>query len=46
MSLTPHEEMLAWEKRRRGRNWAIMLSLIGLAVLFFFVTVAKMTKGG
>jgi len=31
-------------RRRRGRNWAIMVVLIGLAVLFYAITIVKMTK--
>jgi hypothetical protein len=28
-------------RRRRARNWALMLALLGLAVLFYFVAMAK-----
>jgi hypothetical protein len=40
---TPNEadEM---RRRRRGRNWAILAVLIGLAVLFYAITIVKMTK--
>jgi hypothetical protein len=31
-------------RRRRGRNWAILVVLIGLAVLFYAITIVKMTK--
>jgi hypothetical protein len=30
-------------RRRRGRNWAIMLALFGLAALFYAITIVKMT---
>jgi len=31
-------------RRRRGVNWAVLLVLIALSVLFFLITIAKMTK--
>ncbi len=31
-------------RRRRGRNWAVMLVLFGLAALFYAITIVKMTK--
>jgi hypothetical protein len=33
-----------FEKRRRARNWALFLVLLALAVLFYAMTIAKMTK--
>jgi hypothetical protein len=30
-------------RRRRGRNWAIMLVLFALAALFYAITIVKMT---
>jgi hypothetical protein len=30
-------------RRRRGRNWAIILVLVGLAALFYAITIVKMT---
>jgi hypothetical protein len=30
-------------RRRRARNWAIMLVLFGLAALFYAITIVKMT---
>lgn len=30
-------------RRRRGRNWAIILVLFGLAALFYAITIVKMT---
>lgn len=32
------------KRRRRGVNWAIMLVLVGLAALFYAITIVKMTK--
>jgi hypothetical protein len=29
--------------RRRGRSWAILIVLIGLCVLFYAITIVKMT---
>jgi hypothetical protein len=34
----------ALRRRRRGRNWAIMLALFALAALFYAITIVKMTK--
>ncbi len=31
-------------RRRRGRNWAVMLALFALAALFYAITIVKMTK--
>jgi hypothetical protein len=31
-------------RRRRGRNWAIILTLFALAALFYAITIVKMTK--
>jgi hypothetical protein len=42
--MTP-EEQAAFERRRRGRNWAILFALIGLVVLFYFIAVARLTRG-
>ena len=32
-------------RRRRARNWAILGALIGLVVLFYFVSVARLLRG-
>ena len=32
-------------RRRRGRNLVLALSLVGLVVLFFFITIAKLGGG-
>ena len=41
--MTP-EEQTAFNKRRRARNWAIMLMLIGLVLLFYFIAVARIPR--
>ncbi len=33
-----------FRRRRRGRNLAIILVLVGLAVLFYAITIVKMVK--
>jgi hypothetical protein len=30
------------ERRRRGRNWAILIVLLGLCGLFYAITIVKM----
>jgi hypothetical protein len=42
--MTP-EQRAAFEKRRRARNWAIMLTLVGLVVLFYFISMARILRG-
>jgi hypothetical protein len=42
--VTP-EERAEFERRRRGRNWAILAILIGLVVLFYFVSTARLLRG-
>jgi hypothetical protein len=42
--MTP-EERTAFEKRRRARNWAILLTLVGLVVLFYFISMARILRG-
>jgi fatty acid desaturase len=39
--LTDAEEL---RRRRRGRNWAIILVLAGLCALFYAITVVKMMR--
>jgi hypothetical protein len=41
--MTP-EERTAFEKRRRARNWAILLTLVGLVVLFYFISMARILR--
>lgn len=38
----PTEQELA--RRRRARNWALLIVLLGLAVLFYAIAIVKMTK--
>jgi hypothetical protein len=40
------EERLALDRRRRGRNLAMLISLLGLVVLFYFLSIARMSSGG
>lgn len=42
--MTP-EERAAFERKRRGRNWAMLAGLIGLVVLFYFIATARLLKG-
>ena len=41
--MTP-EERASFEKRRRGRNIALMLLLVGLSVLFYFIGIARLLR--
>jgi hypothetical protein len=34
------------ERRRRVRNWALLAVLLGLAALFYAITLVKLAKGG
>jgi hypothetical protein len=42
--MTPEERTL-FEKRRRARNIAILLVLVGLSALFYFVGMARVLRG-
>jgi hypothetical protein len=42
--MTP-EELALFQKRRRGRNIAILLVLVALSVLFYFVGMARVMRG-
>lgn len=41
--MTP-EERTIFEKRRRGRNIALLLVLVGLSVLFYFIGIARLIR--
>lgn len=41
--MTP-EERAVFEKRRRGRNIALLLVLVGLSVLFYFIGIARLFR--
>jgi hypothetical protein len=43
--MTP-EERQDLDRRRRARNWALLGVLLGLVVLFYFLTMARMKAGG
>jgi hypothetical protein len=34
------------ERRRRIRNWALLVVLFGLAALFYAITLVKLSKSG
>jgi hypothetical protein len=38
------EENRAFFRRRRARNWAIILMLVGLVALFYFISIARLTR--
>lgn len=38
------EEKLAFLKRRRGRNIALLVVLVGLVALFYLITLAKIAS--
>jgi hypothetical protein len=35
-----------FDRRRRARNWALLAVLLGLSVLFYAITLVKMSKSG
>lgn len=41
--MTPEEKTL-FERRRRGRNWAILLALAALAALFYLISMARLLR--
>ncbi len=41
--MTP-EETEQFVRRRRTRNWAVFLALLGLVVLFYLITVARRSQ--
>ncbi len=42
--MTP-EELAAFERRRRGRNRAMLVALLALVALFYLVAMARLTTG-
>jgi hypothetical protein len=38
------EENRAFFRRRRARNWAILLLLVGLVALFYVISIARLTR--
>jgi hypothetical protein len=42
--MTP-EEKVSFERRRRGRNYAILAVLLGLVALFYLIAMARLTTG-
>ena len=46
MTLPDHMTRAASDRvarRRRGRNWAMLIALVALCVLFYAITVVKMS---
>lgn len=41
--MTPQERAI-FEKRRRGRNIALLVALIALVVLFYFIGMARILR--
>jgi hypothetical protein len=41
--MTP-EELAEFQRRRSQRNWAILAVLIGLVVLFYFISTARLLR--
>ncbi len=41
--MTP-EETAQFLRRRRARNWAVLLALLALVVLFYLITVARRSQ--
>lgn len=41
MAIDPEEED---RRRRRVRNWALLIVLLALSALFYAITIVKMTK--
>ena len=41
--MTP-EETAQFVRRRRARNWAVFVALLGLVVLFYLITVARRSQ--
>jgi uncharacterized integral membrane protein len=44
VEMTP-EQRAAFDRRRRHKNWAVLLVLVALVVLFFFISTAKVLRG-
>ncbi len=42
MADDPIQPITEISRRRRGRSWAILLVLMGLAALFYAITIVKM----
>ena len=42
--MTP-DERARFERRRRARNWAILVVLVAMVVLFYFVSTVRMFRG-
>ena len=40
----PRDESAALGRRRKGRNWELLIALVALVALFYAITIVKMTK--
>lgn len=41
--MTP-EERAEFERRRRGRNWAMLAALLALVVVFYLISTARLLR--
>jgi ferric-dicitrate binding protein FerR (iron transport regulator) len=41
-----HEESEELQRRRRGRNLAMLAALLGVAVLFYLIALVKLGRAG
>jgi hypothetical protein len=41
--MTP-DEKAAFFRRRRGRNWAVLLALLALVLLFYLIAMARLAQ--
>ncbi len=44
VEMTP-DERVQFDRRRRQRNWALLAVLLGLVVLFYFISTARVLRG-
>ena len=42
----PQEDADVLARRRRGRNWALLVVLASLSALFYAIAIVKMAKSG
>jgi hypothetical protein len=42
--MTP-EEKTDFIRRRRGRNWAVLLALLALVAMVYLIAMARLTQG-
>jgi hypothetical protein len=44
--LPPSDDDAALARKRKVRNWAMLIVLVGISVLFFLITLAKLHRAG